>query len=505
MRSPFPTSSTSCELRAKREEVAHETTVHVRMVHRVVVAGLFFRVHHFRFEGPGERLAWHGRILPASFPRSQVSSATLAPDATPGPAPPAHRDSPFLRASALDARPDPEGHGGAATDAKRAPPAATARRRRRCARRDPDNKSGLAEWMEQCLKGNAKYLAHDIPGAIDLYRTAIQLAPKRPLPHYLLGEAELGAGNLPEADTALSDAEQSSDDRDPNVRGKILFLLADVKEREKKWDDARAAWKAYGDYAAKHVDAGMTPATPPARIQAIDDMLKQDKAYDVVRQRIADEGKDSGLPIRRRNSRGLARQLREAPIAVWFRRYEAAFRNGSHSLKRHPLPSRIWALVDHFGRKGRRARRIFASSGVFHPLRRLQTRHAVTRFSHESSPPREPGQHVVDVQLAQARVLCRSTGRCARRGTSRLRRVSRTAHARSAIVAGAGGRSVERAARRSTIGTTSSSPPDRERAPGVHEVVLHLSLFVNRLRSAPIEEHEARASPSSLGWVRSAG
>ena len=37
-------------------------------------------------------------------------------------------------------------------------------------------------------------------------------------------------------------------------------------------------------------------STPPARIQAIDDMLKQDKAYDVVRQRIADEGKDAGPP-----------------------------------------------------------------------------------------------------------------------------------------------------------------------------------------------------------------
>jgi hypothetical protein len=163
-------------------------------------------------------------------------------------------------------------------------------------RHDPDNKAGLAEWMDRCIKGNAKYLSHDVPGAIDLYRQAIQLAPKRPLPHYLLAEAQLGAGNLPEADAALSDAEQTSDDRDPDVRGKVLFVIADVREREKKWEDAKAAWKTYGDYAAKHADAGMTPATPAARIQAIDDMLKLDKAYDVVRQRIADEGKDAGSP-----------------------------------------------------------------------------------------------------------------------------------------------------------------------------------------------------------------
>jgi hypothetical protein len=183
--------------------------------------------------------------------------------------------------------------GDDAPDAKPAPPSATDAGG---PRHDPDNKTGLSEWMERCVQGNAKYLAHDVPGAIDLYRQAIQLAPKRPLPHYLLGEAQLGAGNLPEAEVALADAEQTSDDRDANVRGKILFVLADLKEREKKWDDAKTAWKAYGDYAAKHLDAGMAPATPPARIQAIDDMLKQDKAYDVVRQRIADESKDSGPP-----------------------------------------------------------------------------------------------------------------------------------------------------------------------------------------------------------------
>jgi tetratricopeptide (TPR) repeat protein len=161
---------------------------------------------------------------------------------------------------------------------------------------DPDNKAGLAEWMQRCLDGNAKYLAKDIPGAIDLYRQAIQLAPKRPLPRYLLGEAEIGANNLAEAEVALNEAEGISDDRDPNVRGKVLFVLADLKEREKKWADAKAAWTKYGEYAAKHTDAGLAPATPPARIQAIDDMLKQDAAYEVVRQRIADVGTDSGAP-----------------------------------------------------------------------------------------------------------------------------------------------------------------------------------------------------------------
>jgi tetratricopeptide (TPR) repeat protein len=193
-----------------------------------------------------------------------------------------------LAAPALVLVPVAAASGDPSGDAKPAPDAGV--------KHDPDNKTSLAEWMDRCIKGNAKFVAHDVAGAIELYRQAIQLAPKRALPHYLLAEAELGAGNLTEAEGALSDAEQTSDDRDPNVRAKVLFVIADVKEREKKWDDAKVAWRAYADYAAKHADAGAIPATPPARIQAIDDMLKQDKAYDVVRQRIADETKDASAP-----------------------------------------------------------------------------------------------------------------------------------------------------------------------------------------------------------------
>jgi Flp pilus assembly protein TadD len=156
-------------------------------------------------------------------------------------------------------------------------------------KRDPDNRAGLAEWMDRCVQGNAKFMAKDVPGAIDLYRQAIQLAPKRPLPRYLLGEAQMASMNLADAEASFKEALDLSDDRDPNVRGKILFVTADLREREKKWDEAKVAWQAYADYSSKHADAGMTPSTPPARIQAIDDMIKQDKAYEIVRQRIVEE------------------------------------------------------------------------------------------------------------------------------------------------------------------------------------------------------------------------
>jgi tetratricopeptide (TPR) repeat protein len=159
-------------------------------------------------------------------------------------------------------------------------------------RYDPDNVTALSKFMEVCIQGNGKYVARDFAGAIDLYRQATQLAPKNPLGHYLLGEAQLAAGNVGEADASFTTASNEANDKNRGLRAKILFCLADVKERQKKWDEAKATWKSYIEYAQK-LDGGAFPASGTARIQAIDDMLKQDKAYDIVRQRIAAE-KDGG-------------------------------------------------------------------------------------------------------------------------------------------------------------------------------------------------------------------
>ncbi len=176
-------------------------------------------------------------------------------------------------------------------------PASPARDGGAAKRYDPDNKTAISEWMEKCIAGNVKLLANDAPGAVDMYRQAIQLAPKQPLPRYLLAEAQIAAGNLADAEGDLKTAETNTKDSEPEVRGKVLFLLSDVYEREKKWPDAKAAWATYTEFAAKHADAGAAPGTPTARIQAIDAMLKQDTAYEVVRQRIQaerDEAAKSG-------------------------------------------------------------------------------------------------------------------------------------------------------------------------------------------------------------------
>ena len=142
-------------------------------------------------------------------------------------------------------------------------------------------------FKDAAAQGITKYAARDFPGAVASFQKAIEADPKNPLGHYFLGEAQLAAGNMTEAEAAWNRASLEASEKDPALRAKILFVLADLKERQHKWDDARAAWQVYLDWAAKYPNANAYPASGQSRQQVIDTMLKQDKAYDVVRERIA--------------------------------------------------------------------------------------------------------------------------------------------------------------------------------------------------------------------------
>jgi len=142
------------------------------------------------------------------------------------------------------------------------------------------------EYRKACDAGNAKYAARDFQGAIDQYRKAIELSPKQALGFYLLGEAQLASGSLTEAEAAWTRAALESGQQDPTIHARALFVLADLKERQLKWDEARAAWQVYLDWASRYPNANAFPGSGQSRQQVIDSMKRQDKAYDIVRQRI---------------------------------------------------------------------------------------------------------------------------------------------------------------------------------------------------------------------------
>jgi tetratricopeptide (TPR) repeat protein len=151
---------------------------------------------------------------------------------------------------------------------------------------DSASKAGPS-FKDSCADGSTKYAARDFPGAIQAFQKAIELEPKNPLGHYFLGEAQLAAGNMTEAEAAWNRASLEANDKDAPMRARILFVIADLKERQKKPDDARAAWQVYADWVAKYASSGY-PGSATSRQQMIDAAGKQDKAYAVVRQRIAD-------------------------------------------------------------------------------------------------------------------------------------------------------------------------------------------------------------------------
>jgi tetratricopeptide (TPR) repeat protein len=144
------------------------------------------------------------------------------------------------------------------------------------------------KYRDACKEGNAKYAARDFVSAIAAYQKAIEIDPNNALGHYFLGEAQLAGGNLVEAEAAWNRASLAATEKEPALRARVLFVLADLKERQKKWDDAKAAWQVYLDWAAKFPNAGAFPGSAQSRQHVIEAMQKQDQAYAAVRQRIAD-------------------------------------------------------------------------------------------------------------------------------------------------------------------------------------------------------------------------
>jgi TolA-binding protein len=145
------------------------------------------------------------------------------------------------------------------------------------------------QYMDTVKEGTDKYIAKDVSGAIDAFHKATEEEPRNPLGYYFLGEAQIGNKDLAQAESALLHASQVSDEGPPSLKLKIFFVIADLRERQKKWDDAKASWEQYGDLCAKFPDAHGFPNVVKERIGMIDAMLTQDKAYEIVRKRIAEE------------------------------------------------------------------------------------------------------------------------------------------------------------------------------------------------------------------------
>jgi tetratricopeptide (TPR) repeat protein len=142
------------------------------------------------------------------------------------------------------------------------------------------------DYTAACAQGNARYATKEYDAAAASYRKAAELAPDKPLAYYLLGEAQVAGGNLADAEAAFGHALEASSG-DVSLHARVLFCLADLKERQRRWEDAKAAWQAYLDWADHHPNASAFPTSAQSRMQVLDGVIKQDKQFEAVRQRIA--------------------------------------------------------------------------------------------------------------------------------------------------------------------------------------------------------------------------
>lgn len=132
-------------------------------------------------------------------------------------------------------------------------------------KRDPKGIKGITPYLELIVKGDRAYVARDFDGAIAAYREAIQKEPQNALGHYRIGSAQLAKGDQKEAEAAWV-AGMRFVAKDGTLKGKLIFALADLRERQKNNDEAVGRWKEYAKSSEQDKEALTYPATATERV-----------------------------------------------------------------------------------------------------------------------------------------------------------------------------------------------------------------------------------------------
>jgi tetratricopeptide (TPR) repeat protein len=156
---------------------------------------------------------------------------------------------------------------------------------------------GVGPFWDAVSKGDAAYAARDFEGAIKAYREAIEKESKNPMGHYRLGSAQFSKGDFDEAEQSWQAGLRFAD-KDEKIRAKLLFVLAAVRERQRKLDEAETRWKEYGVQAQKP-DARAFPATAAERQKRITEWKQIEVDSKAVRERIEKRLKETEESMRK--------------------------------------------------------------------------------------------------------------------------------------------------------------------------------------------------------------
>jgi TolA-binding protein len=160
-------------------------------------------------------------------------------------------------------------------------------------RADAKSKVATSPAAAAIAKGQAAYLARDYPGAVRAYLEATQRDPADVTAYYFLGEAQLASGSTAEADASFTTGMRYAGGKD-EWRAKLLFAIADLRERQGKWGDAKKTWEEYGQFVSTHPNIKGYAASATERVKVVDTRAELDTKYAPVRQRIEQRLKESG-------------------------------------------------------------------------------------------------------------------------------------------------------------------------------------------------------------------
>jgi len=166
-------------------------------------------------------------------------------------------------------------------------------------RRDPKGVKGISPLMEALKKGDNALIARDFEGAVAAYRDAITAAPQNAQGHYRMGEAQLAKGDLHEAEEAFAQGLRFVAAADAGLKAKLQFLLADLRERQKAYDDATVKWTDYESFTTGEKAAQGFPATATERKKVLETWKRVSADSAAVKQRIDKRLKEADESVRK--------------------------------------------------------------------------------------------------------------------------------------------------------------------------------------------------------------
>jgi tetratricopeptide (TPR) repeat protein len=143
-------------------------------------------------------------------------------------------------------------------------------------RRDPAGKAGISPYMEAIVRGDRAYGTADYAGASESYGEAIRLDAEAMMAYYRLALVHLAQGKYDEVEQILQKA----------AKKKVLFVLADLRERTGKWQLAKDAWSTYSAFVEGHPKSKGYADTALERQKQLDRRVKYEKDYGAVKERI---------------------------------------------------------------------------------------------------------------------------------------------------------------------------------------------------------------------------